>query len=85
MTSAGKAVLSALLIDLRNEPSVTPQMAAQAIILTTQRARLPLEDFREMNSVMRTEFGITKDSWEQMVASLISQLPNTAQIIGTVE
>ena len=75
MTNRGKQVISALLIDLKNQSDITAQMAAQAIIVTTQRMRLPLEDFREMQSVMRTEFGWSRTDWEAMLKDLLLKLP----------
>lgn len=85
MTSRGKTLISALLMDIKNDREITAQMACQAAIMGTRKLGLPFEDFRELNSVLRTEFGWSKKDWETMMQSLIQSVPNTAQIDGAVE
>lgn len=75
MTHQAKTCLEALLLDLRNNPAIPPQNACAAIILTTRELGLGVQDFREMNQVMRTKYGLSAQQWEQMVIGLLKEMP----------
>lgn len=81
MTSQGKSILTALLIDIKNG-GVSPLMAVQAFALITRKARLPYEDFREINSLLRTEFGVSQQDWEKMMVEVLKSL-NIAEMKTT--
>lgn len=73
MTHPAKTALEALLIDIRSTPEITPAKAIAAIILITRQLKLGISDFREMNGLMRTEFGWPSAKWNDLVVGMLAQ------------
>ena len=79
MTHQAKTFLEALLMDLKNNPDIPPKHALAAVILGTRQGRFGPEDFREMMTVVRCEYGAAPATWEAMAVQLLSELPNISQ------
>lgn len=80
MTKPAQVFIDALILDLRANPDITPQMAISAIVIGTRKFRYCAEDFREMMSAMRQEYGWSVERWNLLLSQMLSEFKDQAAV-----
>lgn len=80
MTNPAKVFIDALILDLRANPGTSPEKAMAAIVIGTRKFRYCAEDFREMMSAMRQEYGWSTERWNLLLSQMLSEFKDQAAV-----